>query len=149
MIIMIGIRFKIPNEYNCFLKQILENINTQNGVWFIKTDDIIKSDGIYLFAKESYKDKEFKSIIGDNNYYLIFADVECYFNHNFTDIYNYQDFLNSDCYLLIIIVDNVFVDIYAKSKDIINKLKENAMKYNFSDIKIISDLKDKRNTFFI
>ena len=43
----------------------------------------------------------------------------------------------------------MFVDIYAKSKDIINKLKENAMKYNFSDIKIISDLKDKRNTFFI
>ena len=146
---MIGIRFKIPNEYNCFLKQILENINTQNGVWFIKTDDIIKSDGTYLFAKESYKDKEFKSIIGNNNYYLIFADIECYLNHNFTNIYNYQDFLNSDCYLLIIIVDNVFVDIYAKSKDIINKLKENAMKYNFSDIKIISDLKDKRNTFFI
>ena len=146
---MIGIRFKIPNEYNCFLKQILENMNTQNGVWFIKTDDIIKSDGAYLFAKESYIDKEFKSIIGDNNYYLIFADIECYLNHNFTNIYNYQDFLNSDCYLLIIIVDNVFVDIYAKSKDIINKLKENAMKYNFSDIKIISDLKDKRNTFFI
>ena len=24
---MIGIRFKIPNEYNCFLKQILENNN--------------------------------------------------------------------------------------------------------------------------
>ena len=67
---MIGIRFKIPNEYNCFLKQILENMNTQNGVWFIKTDDIIKSDGAYLFAKESYMDKEFKSIIGDNNYYL-------------------------------------------------------------------------------
>ena len=146
---MIGIRFKIPNEYNCFLKQILENMNTQNGVWFIKTDDIIKSDGACLFAKESYMDKEFKSIIGDNNYYLIFADIECYLNHNFTNIYNYQDFLNSDCYLLIIIVDNVFVDIYAKSKDIINKLKENAMKYNFSDIKIISDLQDKRNTFFI
>lgn len=146
---MIGIRFKIPNEYNCFLKQILENINTQNGVWFIKTDDIIKSDGTYLFVKDSYKDKEFKSIIGDNNYYLIFADMACYLNHNFTNIYNYQDFLNSDCYLLIIIVDNVFVDIYVKSKEMIDKLKENAMKYNFSDIKIISDLKDKRNTFFI
>ena len=146
---MIGIRFKIPNEYNCFLKQILENMNTQNGVWFIKTDDIIKSDGTYLFAKESYMDKEFKSIIGDNNYYLIFADIECYLNHNFTNIYNYQDFLNSDCYLLIIIVDNVFVDIYAKSKEMIDKLKENVIKYNFSDIKIISDLKDKRNTFFI
>ena len=42
---MIGIRFKIPNEYNNFLKQILENVNTQNSVWNIKTDDIIKSDG--------------------------------------------------------------------------------------------------------
>lgn len=146
---MIGIRFKIPNEYNCFLKQILENINTQNSVWNIKTDDIIKSDGTYLFAKESYKDKEFKSIIGNNNYYLIFVDIECYPNYNFTNIYNYQDFINSDCYLLIIIVDNIFVDIYAKSKEIINKLKENAIKHNFNDIKIISDLQDKRNTFFI
>ena len=85
---MIGIRFKIPNEYNNFLKQILENVNTQNSVWNIKTDDIIKSDGTYLFAKESYKDKEFKSIIGNNNYYLIFVDIECYPNYNFTNIYN-------------------------------------------------------------
>ncbi len=146
---MIGIRFKIPNEYNNYLKQILENINTQNSIWNIKTDDIIKSDGTYLFAKESYNDKEFQSIIGDYNYYLTFADIECYHSHNFTNIYDYQDFLNSDCYLLIIIVDNVFVDIYAKSKEIINKLKENAMKYKFNDIKIINDLKDKRNTFFI
>ena len=89
------------------------------------------------------------STVWDNNYYLIFADIECYLNHNFTNIYDYQDFLNSDCYLLIIIVDNVFVDIYAKSKEMIDKLKENAIKYNFSDIKIISDFKDKRNTFFI
>ena len=85
------------------------------------------------------------STVWDNNYYLIIADIECYLNHNFTNIYNYQYFLNSDCYLLI----NVFLDIYAKSKEMIDKLKENAMKYNFSDIKIISDLKDKRNTFFI
>lgn len=146
---MIGIRFKIPNEYNNFLKQILENINTQNSIWNIKTDDIIKSDGTYLFAKESYNDKEFQSIIGEYDYYLTFADIQCYNSPNFTNIYDYQDFLNSDCYLLIIIVDNIFVDIYVKSKEIINKLKENAVKYKFSDIKIISDLKDKRNTFFI
>ena len=111
---MIGIRFKIPIEYNNYFKQILENINTQNSIWNIKTDGIIKSDGTYLFAKESYNDKEFQSIIGDYNYYLTFADIECYLNHNFTNIYNYQYSLNSDCYLLIIIVDNVFVDIYAK-----------------------------------
>ena len=78
---MIGIRFKIPNEYNNFLKQILENVNTQNSVWNIKTDDIIKSDGAYLFAKESYMDKEFKSIIGDNWTYVKFLDTFLWTNY--------------------------------------------------------------------
>lgn len=84
---MIGIRFKIPNEYNNFLKQILENINTQNSIWNIKTDDIIKKDGIYLFAKESYNDKEFQSIIRNYNYYLTFANIQCYHSTKFTNIY--------------------------------------------------------------
>ena len=146
---MIGIRFEIPNEYGQFLKQILENVKIKNGFWKIFTDDIIKKNGEYLFNEEIYNNIEFQKIISSNEYYLTFADIQYYNEPKFSEINDFESFLKSNCSLLIIIVDNIFVDIYSKSKVIIKHIENNAIKYKFKNIAIINNKLDKRNTFYI
>lgn len=146
---MIGIRFEIPNEYGQFLKQILENVKIKNGFWKIVTDDIIKNTSEYLFNEEIYNNMEFQEIISSSEYYLTFADIQYFSEPKFSEIYDFESFLKSNCSLLIIIVDNIFVDIYSKSKVIIKHIEENAIKYKFKNITIINNKLDKRNTFYI
>lgn len=146
---MIGIRFEIPNEYGQFLKKILENVKIKNGFWKIVTDDIIKKNGDYLFNEEVYNNIDFQKIISSNEYYLTFADIQYYNENQFFEIYDFESFLKSDCGLLIIVVDNIFVDIYSKSKVIIKHIENNAIKYKFKNITIINNKLDKRNTFYI
>ena len=146
---MIGIRFEIPNEYGQFLKKILENVKIKNGFWKIVTDDIIKKNGDYLFNEEIYNNIDFQEIISSNEYYLTFADIQYYNENKFSEIYDFESFLKSNCDLLIIVVDNIFVDIYSKSKVIIKHIENNAIKYKFKNIAIINNKLDKRNIFYI
>lgn len=146
---MIGIRFEIPNEYGQFLKKILENVKIKNGFWKIVTDDIIKKNGDYIFNEEIYNNIDFQEIISSNEYYLTFADIQYYNENKFSEIYDFESFLKSNCDLLIIVVDNIFVDIYSKSKVIIKHIENNAIKYKFKNITIINNKLDKRNTFYI
>lgn len=146
---MIGIRFEIPNEFNQFLNDILENIEFKDCLWKIETDDIIKNSEESLFDQEIYKDPEFRKIISSNIYYITFANLQCYTSNNFLEIRTYENFLKSDCYMLLIIVDNTFVDIYAKDSQILNKIRQNAIKYSFKNINRISDPLDPRNIYFI
>ena len=146
---MMGIRFEIPNEYGQFLKKILENVKIKNGFWKIVTDDIIKKNGDYIFNEEIYNNIDFQEIISSNEYYLTFADIQYYNENKFSEIYDFESFLKSNCDLLIIVVDNIFVDIYSKSKVIIKHIENNAIKYKFKNIAIINNKLDKRNTFYI
>lgn len=142
---MFGIRFEIPNEYDKFLQKIFRNIKTKHNTWRIVADEIIKEDGNWLFTKDRYNDKEFRNLISMNNYYLIFARIECYKNNNFSNIADYTSFINSDCKLLIVIIDSIFVDIYVKEEEILEQLSLNAIKNNFIKIELISE--DQRNAF--
>lgn len=146
---MMGIRFEIPNEYGQFLKKILENLKIENGFWKIVTDDIIKKNGDYLFNEEVYNNIDFQEIISSNEYYLTFADIQYYNENQFSEICDFESFLKSNCSLLIIVVDNIFVDIYSKSKVIIKHIENNAIKYRFKNITIIDNKLDKRNIFYI
>lgn len=60
---MIGIRFEIPNEWNNYLKLILDNINTGSYNWVISDAEIYLENFIDLFKKSIYDDISFKKQI--------------------------------------------------------------------------------------
>lgn len=62
----------------------------------------------------------------------------------FIELNTYEDFLKSDCEIIILITDSVFVDIYAKDEMVINKIKYNAEQCDFKDIAYITDENDYR-----
>lgn len=137
---MIGIKFKIPNSYNTFLGKILENTFFDNEYWNIIGSEVYKEDGSNLFEKEINYSNELKNIITSENYYVIFVTMQLYDDNNeITDIKGYNDYLNSNCKLLMTIVDNEFVNIFSKQEELLEKIKANVQKYNFRSFKYIND----------
>ncbi len=137
---MIGIKFNIPNEYNNFLGKILENINIEKGLWRVLNEEVFNENGINLFSKETYSDSEFKNLINNQIYYPVFLTLQLYEKmENISDIKNYNNYLESDCKLILYIIDNEFVEVYSKNKAYLEIIRSNAKKNNFNKIKNIID----------
>ena len=70
-----------------------------------------------------------------------------YKNSDINDIKNYDQFLTSSCQLILFIVDNIFVEIYAKNQTILEKISKNAVNYDFSNIELINESVATYNIF--
>lgn len=86
-----------------------------------------------------------KRILEDNQYYLIFADLKAFpKGKNVSDIERYEEFLNSDCQLVLLIVDSTYTTIYCKDKAILGCLFQNAKDLGFNNVEHITDENDGR-----
>ncbi len=139
------IEFKIPNDYNKYLFKIFENINLSDCIFFISEDEVIDRKGNYIFTKSVYDYNEFQQIVRLKDYYLMFLKIQLYKETiNNKIINNYQDFLNSDCELIIFITDCQFIQIYCKNNELFDHIYNNVLKNGFTDIK---DIKNVRKSF--
>ena len=143
----IGMKFKIPNEYGNYLKQILDKIDSDNYTWKIEEAEVYKVELTDLFTMDKYSNYDFKKIISQDRYYTVFTNIKLYEKEDKTIIRNYEDFLNSTCILILLVTDNIFVDIYSKSENILKIIYENALKNKFTDISYITKNNFKRREF--
>lgn len=85
-----------------------------------------------------------KRFLEDNKYYLIFADIKAYpKGRNPANIETYEEFVNSDCELVLLVVDSVYFTIYCNRKKL-ETLYNNAKLNGFEDLQYITDEKDTR-----
>lgn len=143
----IGMEFKIPNEYGNYLKQILDKIDSDNYTWKIEEAEVYKVELTDLFTMDKYSNYDFKKIISQDRYYTVFTNIKLYEKEDKTIIRNYEDFLNSTCILILLVTDNIFVEIYSKSENILKIIYENALKNKFTDISYITKNNFKRREF--
>lgn len=146
---MIGIRFEIPNSWGNYLGIMLDKVITKNFIWKTFDEEILLTNEKDLFDRDIYDDTNFRNIILNSKYYIIHGNILAFKSRNFKIIHNYQEFIESDCEILIVIVDSTFVDIYAKENSILKELERNAIRNNFKNIKYIYDDNSKRNIFYI
>lgn len=147
---MIGIKFKVPNTYDNVLYKILNNILCENCVWKIDEDEVLDENNNFLFDNEIYSDIEFNKIIKSEKYYPIFLNLQLYNNDGImSNIVDYKDFINSDCKLILFIVDNIYVEIYSKDEHYLKLIEKNAHENNFFDIEIINDKNNNRKKFCV
>ena len=59
-------------------------------------------------------------------------------------MHTYDDFLNGDCQLVLLIYDCEFVEIYVKYKAIVRALYENALSNKYTEVEYITDSNDAR-----
>jgi len=136
---MLGISFKIPNEYDTILYKILENIDLdKQSICKIKEGEVLNENGACFFKDEIYKWIDFETMIKSNKHYPIFLNLQIYCNSNFSqDINNYSEFLDSKCQLILFITDNEYVEVYTKKQNHLNLINKNVTKYHFEDVKYI------------
>jgi len=129
------------------LFRILKGINIKEYCWYniISQDEVYEVDYKDDFFKETYYDGEsFFQCIQDDHY-VIFVKLQAYFEGGkFFDIHAYEDFQKSDCQLLFLIADGNFVNIYAKSQEVIGRLYEQAVANHCTEIEYITDENDHR-----
>lgn len=144
---MIGIKFLIKNEYDIILNKIFQGIDCSNFRWKIEDEEVLGEQGKSFFVKTDYSDNEFQNMI-QKEHYPIFLNLQMYYkNSDVNDIKNYDQFLTSSCQLILFIVDNIFVEIYAKNQTILEKISKNAVDFDFSNIEYINESLDTYKNF--
>lgn len=96
--------------------------------------------------EDCYSFEEMKNIL-EKDMYLIFANFQLMkFGKMIKDIETYRDFVDSECEILLLIVDSSYVDIYAKDLNIIKRINSNVINEHFENIEYIYEninLRDK------
>jgi len=146
-----GVSFEIPNEYGSFLGEILKPIDITTFNWYIGGEEAYFIEngtlGQPLFTGKIYgmDGVRLKGIIDKNEYYIIFANLKAYpKDKNVIDIRTYEEFLKSDCQLVLIVIDCSYVAIYCKDKEKIENLYHSAKLNEFENIQYITDENDFR-----
>lgn len=140
-----GLTFKIPNEYGALIADIVEPVKCDNYNWHIDNDEIhlVIEDALtdnWLFNETVVKGKDFSRAITSNIYYTIFAELKAFpKNQPITIVSGYKDFINSDCQVIVLIYDCIYVDVYCKNETVIEKLFSNAENKGYKDIEYIDD----------
>ncbi|MGF9977993.1 DUF2691 family protein [Viridibacillus arvi] len=145
-----GISFEIPNEYGTLLGEVLKPIDTTvfswrigNGESYIVLNDELDKE-LFSEDRKEIEGAELKNILENNIYYIIFADLQAYTDGEFSDIETYEEFIESQCEIVLLVVDSCYVTIYCKNKETIELLYKNAAECGYEDIKYITEVNDTR-----
>lgn len=145
-----GVSFEIPNEYGRYLMEILKPINISSFDWYSGGEEAYVANGSEmgpLFHGEIFGlgGSELKRILAQSNQYVIFANLKAFpKGQPVIDVLNYAEFLNSNCQLVLLVVDSSYVTIYCKEEDVLEKLYLNAINSCYEKVRYITDENDFR-----
>lgn len=144
---MLGISFKIKNEWDTILNKIFYEMDFSEYVWKIVDDDVHGKELDMLFSKDEYSNDEFMEVIREEHY-PVALNLQMFLKSKMIEnVYSYNEFLKSSCQLVLNIVDNIFVDIYVKNDDILKKIYDNAVNFGFMDVSYIKDISEVSPAF--
>ncbi|MFK4300587.1 MULTISPECIES: DUF2691 family protein [unclassified Paenibacillus] len=151
-----GICFEIPNSYGSFLGEILKPIGITSFNWFIGGEEsyLIVDDklGDSLFPEMmiGMKGEELKQIIENKKYYLIFANLKAYpLETKIIDVMSYEEYLLSECQLVLLVIDSVYIAVYCKDHKKLEDLYEHIKRQGFESLEYITDENDTRTRLSI
>ncbi|MER2155556.1 MAG: DUF2691 family protein [Solibacillus sp.] len=83
--------------------------------------------------------------ISAKDYYVIFADLKAFKEKtHMQGIATYEDFLNSNCEIVLLIVDSSYVTIYVKNHHLTELIYRKAVQNGYENIAYITDDNDPR-----
>lgn len=148
----VGLCFKLENSWGNFLYQILEKIDIKKYSWVIEEYEIITLyEGKYLqlFSGNRITGEKFLNKIKEDKYYLICANIKAYSNypHLNEKIDRYEDFNQSDCQLMLLCNDSIFIEIYCKNESELNSIYDSCQLHGFTELNYINENKITRTYF--
>jgi hypothetical protein len=147
---MRGISFILNKSEHSILASILDGIDITSLYWNVSENEIYVDEGEDLYIEKNIDGMTFLSIINIDYYFVYFANIKAYPDNNYSDNINcYDDFLNSNCELVILCSDGIYYEIYSKSEEMIKIIKFNCIKKCFDEIEYITDENDCRTIFSV
>ena len=150
---MRGIEFELPSSAiskypGCYLTILLKNIP-------LDKNQVVVSDGIVYKQKEYFKLSDF--IVEKQLHDILFSEsllLSAIFqfhsgNSVVSEINTYEDFLASNCNLMLIITDCYFIEIYFKDSGWLLTLLKNAENLGATSISVKTDITDGRNEMYV
>jgi len=144
-----GISLEIPNQKGNILSKVLQPINITEFNWSIGNGEsylVVNGQLDEDFFSQDVKvmdGKLLKKNIEDNQYYVIFADLKAFpKNENAKNIETYEDYIKSECQLIVLVVDCSYTTIYCKDKENLKRLYQNAKDSGFKNVQYITDEND-------
>ncbi|MUT67964.1 DUF2691 family protein [Paenibacillus sp. NEAU-GSW1] len=146
-----GLIFEIPNEYGNFLEEILSPFDMTLYDWYVGGEESYFVNDNQL-VEPLFPNEEFgldgailKRTIENMKQYLIFVNIKAYPKGKIVeDISTFDEFLKSDCQLVLLVVDSAYVTIYCKDKIQIDALYKNAVNKGYEKVEYVTDDNDFR-----
>lgn len=142
-----GVSFEISQTTTDTLWKILSCINIENFCWFnIEDQNETWSDvkGSAFFDSNYYDGMIFKKHI-QSKHYIVFLKLQAFLQgEKFSNVHTYEEFLFSNCKILLLVNDCRFVEIYCKDEFVSKSIYENALLNNFTNIEYITETNDTR-----
>lgn len=148
-----GISFEIPNEYGNWLGKILKPINGANCHWLVGEGTQVVGDDGEEWGNDAIGNMDGPTLqkhLCQSDYYVIFADLKAFPSDEFAvDIASYEEFQSSSCEFVILVVDSIYVTIYAKDPTKLQALYQNALENKVQDLERIRADNDSRSRLLV
>lgn len=125
-----GLRCDIPNEWGRYLFDILKGIDIHKYNWHVDNDEVIicSKDNEYksLFDSTSLRGEELYDRICNEKYYVIFLELTGqYGTSNIPQIETYNDFVEGNCEIFLVVTDCSYLEVYCKNSDELKIIERN------------------------
>ncbi|URZ06114.1 DUF2691 family protein [Clostridium felsineum] len=140
-----GISFEIPNNYGSYLSDILEPLGYSDYKWLIDDDEIHlmynnEFTDEFLFNDSILSGEELYSISKNNTYYMVFATLRAFYKESTVKkVLSYNEFLKSDCKIIIGIYDCSEVILLSKDTELIARMYDYTLYKGFKKVEYISE----------
>ena len=143
----IGAFFKFPEDYVIKIESLLKFINIEDYKWHITTNDVmVRNDdwkNTFLEDEEFVAGLKLKQELLEKDYCAIFLDLRAYHNEltiqeiRNTPIRNLQEFIQSKCILMFVIIDCYEVGIFVKNPSFLRNLHQDSLSLGYKEFRYI------------
>lgn len=144
-----GVEFEILQQNANVLWQMLNCINIEDCEWYAVDgqEEVWNEKGNEDFFKtQHFSGKDFAQKV-KSNHKIIFLKLQAYFLDGiFSDVQTYEEFLKSNCQIIVLVTDCEYVEIYCKDINLLNQLYHHALSQEYKNVRYITDDNDHRET---
>lgn len=134
-----GIEFEADNTESV-LRNLDAIMDASQYVWYIDDTDL----NYFYFRSGIYSGKEFKDAL-DTISTLSFARIRRYpLGAQIDCVDEYEDFIKSDCDLLILFFDGGYYEVFGKEEEILLRIMDICQKYGYENTRYVFDAEDER-----
>ncbi|BCK00512.1 DUF2691 family protein [Anaerocolumna chitinilytica] len=142
-----GLSFEIPNKYGTYLSEILNPLPYTEFQWLIEDDEIYKiingeflDEGLFHNTNNVITGNELYKIATSCSQYLIFVTLRAFNKkENIVPVGNYQEFLDSDCQIILGVYDCSYVMLWFKNTSLTSLMFNYIQKKGFNNLKYITE----------